>query len=507
MDWSPRETFLAAEGLDEFEYGVETDLPLTVIQKFNPGLDDSDSGIERFDSSPKETPPENRSSEQVYEDFWKRFMDSPLFKYKPDGAKSRLPSGLCIFFCPRANDVFPTIPSELSDLPITREQWQEIVTKFCLYNLLVKAIRQKLTSITIASYHLSAEDPYGETSDTLQMCTVNTSVPSGQNFALSATHFKDANLTLAVILGATPQQVDKIENLLGNAEEAIGHPLLMLGLSAELMSDLLTNPVEDMRDGCIQMIRKSRDMLFVTGRKGTEYAMQVEAIRSDSLWLEEAVKSTKDNLRKALETYCRSHEENDNGHDPGEGGSTKNGSTKRGNATNGGDENSDHEHIRSYVEQKIKMRFQDIFLQLDALIAVTRISVQDMSSMSTTTGTLIAFLAMLYLPMTSVATIFAMPIFNFQNDWKDWRYQPVPAADPSADPAPQDGSTEAHAPVFSGYFWIYLAFSIGLTFVTIEGWWRVAGAGTDISHNPSGNGSQLPHWILYPVWHLIQPHL
>lgn len=137
------------------------------------------------------------------------------------------------------------------------------------------------------------------------------------------------------------------------------------------------------------------------------------------------------------------------------------------------------------------------------------------------TGSLIAFFAMLYLPMTSVAvrlwrltrkrrnlwvrflthpalviqTIFAMPIFNFQNDWRDWRYQQVPAAGPSTDRPSESDSTEVQAPVFSGYFWIYLIVSISLTFVTIEGWWRFSGAKSE---------SRLRHWAFYPMWLLVE---
>lgn len=242
-------------------------------------------------------------------------------------------------------------------------------------NFLVKAIRQKLTSITVTSHKLSPKEPYGETSDTLQMYTVHTSVPSGPNFALSATHFKNANLTLAVVLGATPQQVCKVEDLLSHAQEAIGHPLLMLGLSAELMLDLLTDSVEDMRDICIRMIRKSRGTLWVSV---TEDA---EAIRSQALWLDEAVKTTKQNLKKALEAYHQGREENGNGHDSGVAVCTESDSTKPGSAISGGDEDSYWERNKSYTEQKIKMRFQDIFAQLDALTTVTRITGQDMSSL------------------------------------------------------------------------------------------------------------------------------
>lgn len=279
-------------------------------------------------------------------------------------------------FCPRANSVFDDIPSDLSDLCLPRDEWENIAKRFCLNNLLVKAIRQKITSISVEPHHLTKNDQYGETGDNLLMCTVTTSSPGssgGGEFAISSTHFKKAGLTVAAVLGATPEQVSQVQALLEIADEAIGHPLLMLGLAAELMLGRLVNPVEQMRDQCIRNVRLSREMLFVTDRKGTNYAMDVESIRSESLWLDEAVKTTKHNLEKALAVYNRVNGTIDD--DDGESDSA----TKPESGEDGFEEN-----LKRYVEHKMKVRFQDIFAQLDGLIAVTRISVQDMCSMSTT---------------------------------------------------------------------------------------------------------------------------
>lgn len=253
--------------------------------------------------------------------------------------------------------------------------------KFCINNLLVKAIRQKITSISVETHHLSRGDQYCGTGDTLLMCTVTASSPGssgGDSFAISSTHFKAANLTVAVVLGATPGQLNRVGKLIANAQEAIGHPLLMLGLVAELMLDILVNPVEKMRDQCIQNIRISREMLSDTTRQSTNYAMDVESIRFESLWLDEAVKTTKHNLDKALVVCNRADGIVDDDHgDIVDSGTKPNAGTYNFEAT-----------LRRYVEHKMKVRYQDIFAQLDALIAVTRISVQDMSSMSTTVCTL-----------------------------------------------------------------------------------------------------------------------
>jgi hypothetical protein len=59
-----------------------------------------------------------------------------------------------------------------------------------------------------------------------------------------------------------------------------------------------------------------------------------------------------------------------------------------------------------------------------------------------------------------------MPVFQFANDWRNWRYQPVRAANSST---PDSGTS---LPVFSGYFWIYLGISAALMLFTVEAWWR-----------------------------------
>lgn len=293
------------------------------------------------------------------------------------GVSMGLTANFLLSFCPPANPVFDDIPSELSDICIPREEWEDIATRFCLNNLLVKAIRQKITSVSVEHHHLVKGDIYHETGDTLLMCTVTMFSPGSSgshDFAISSTHFKKANLTLAVVLGATPGQVDKVTALLANADEAIGHPLLMLGLAAELMLDNLVDPVEYMRDECIRNIRRSREMLFVTDRSGTNFAMEVESIRSESQWLDEAVKTTKENLVKGLAVYE---------HVNGSLDDSEKGMSDNSNKPESGDVEFETKLLR-YVNHKMNTRFQDIVAHLDVLIAVTRISVQDMCSMSTT---------------------------------------------------------------------------------------------------------------------------
>jgi len=155
--------------------------------------------------------------------------------------------------------------------------------------------------------------------------------------------------------------------------------------------------------------------------------------------------------------------------------------------------------------------------------AVATVKIAHDSSRAAKTGTLIAFLAMLYLPMTTVAvsasilppfrapplnhsvlsqTIVSMPIFNYENDWRDWRYRPAPQPDSSSGNG-TNSSVVADPPVFSGYFWIYLTVSICLSFATIEVWWRMVRNTDYMSGGLEQRKKKLTHWTLYPVWPLL----
>jgi hypothetical protein len=98
-----------------------------------------------------------------------------------------------------------------------------------------------------------------------------------------------------------------------------------------------------------------------------------------------------------------------------------------------------------------------------------------------------------------------MPIFNFENDWRDWRYWPAPQPVSS----PGNGTeisavTDGPPPVFSGYFWIYFAVSFALSFATIEVWWRVVRSSNRKVDKEEKPKDKPPHWTLYPVWPLVR---
>jgi len=265
---------------------------------------------------------------------------------------------------------------------MTETLWRDIAKRFCIPSALLKAVGRKTTSIMVDFHKLQGRDPYAETGDTLSLCTINTSTSTQEGFAISAAHFKDANLTLAVVLGATRGQVDRAETLLSNANEAIGHPLLLLGLSAELMLELLTESIETMRDSCITLTLAFREALYGKSLEG-DGTTKVDELRYTALRLHEEAKTFKESLQKALEFLCPEYKDvTVNDIDiytvaaPTSGSSLSSGNSSTGTTS--------HEKHQHFVTTKISMRFQNIVSELNYLIALTRLSGDEISSMSST---------------------------------------------------------------------------------------------------------------------------
>jgi hypothetical protein len=68
-----------------------------------------------------------------------------------------------------------------------------------------------------------------------------------------------------------------------------------------------------------------------------------------------------------------------------------------------------------------------------------------------------------------------MPVFDFENDWRDIRFRET--GDGAEAPGKDQEGTRNPKPVLSFYFWIYLIISVGLTAVTVFGWWRYTRTG------------------------------
>ena len=194
-------------------------------------------------------------------------------------------------------------------------------------------------------------------------------------FAISAVHFENAKLTLAVVLGATEQQVSMIQVLLTEASEAIGEPLLILGLSSELALDLLTQSVKDSRESCICRARILGQAIKNLGHDSTvnmnfaaEFPMGLRASASENARLSEELKAYKEGLVQALDFYAT--DEDDEIDKAGRGIVATTPHRRRRTM-----------HEESTTRQKMRDRFGRILWKLDKLIRLSRHSVEELSQM------------------------------------------------------------------------------------------------------------------------------
>jgi hypothetical protein len=302
--------------------------------------------------------------------------------------------GVCILFIPRTKDIsFPgkdPIAADLTDLPITKARWEKISKAFWLLpSHIVKAITRKVTSLTSISHSfISPEDAVPD--DKLWMHIAMTSALGPNNFAIASTHVERVHLTLAIMIGCSREQIKRVGELVRGSEDAIRHPLLMLGICAELQLDRLKELVLDTVTMGLETTRRleaTRD--DTTGPTAHQHRgeitwdliNQVRTRRDKSKRAEEEVKATKRQLSKALPPALGSligrsenNDDNDNKDD-----SRKNGKARsNSNATNisGSDPKLDpYDEVTNMFTE----RFADIFAQFEGLIAECRISVEEMS--------------------------------------------------------------------------------------------------------------------------------
>jgi hypothetical protein len=121
-----------------------------------------------------------------------------------------------------------------------------------------------------------------------------------QAFAMAATHIESINLTLAVMVGCSDDQIKTVKNLVSGWSDAISHPLLMLGICAELELNRLEDKVavHTMAYGVLKSKIEDESTTRSRDRFSWELIKQVRLIREDSKPVEE-VDATKSQLEKA----------------------------------------------------------------------------------------------------------------------------------------------------------------------------------------------------------------
>ncbi|TGJ87103.1 hypothetical protein E0Z10_g1707 [Xylaria hypoxylon] len=406
-----------------------------------------------------------------------------------------------------------TTPGEYTDLPLISDaNWDKVATAFRLPGHYDKVVERKVTSVVSIPRTYSFN---GNFKEKLWMHVAMTrrrySPREYPAFALAATHFQTQNITFAIMVGCSEQQIGKVESLVQGWGDAVGHPLLMLGICAELHLDRLeslTIQQDSIYRNLLNSVQAnatsdSNDKfsweLIKEVRNAREESKRVEAeVNTTRLQLSNAVSSSISKLLAQYEAqYDTSRRQNNN--TSGRMSADMKGKSTAHYLSSSLSDISDTDSMVAKLQREWELktetthlfeeRFNDILSRLDGLSAQCRISVEgisfttdiirselareeaqigrreaSISAKNTKIGVAISFIALTYLPLTAVASIMGMPIFQWTNDWRDWRYNPVGRGN-----SPTTGTNpEIQLPVVSGYIAVYFPIAIGLMVITLS---------------------------------------
>ncbi|KAK3320370.1 hypothetical protein B0T19DRAFT_488480 [Cercophora scortea] len=383
-------------------------------------------------------------------------------------------------------------------LPFSLPIWARITKTFHFHNVIYNAlIRNKCYSTYLTIQKC------GET----QALDMYTAVASSDlkwfgTIGISSTYFRDLKLTAAAIYGCDEGQMERVEALLRASPEVRSHPLLMVGVFAELQRDRL----EEMVDGVIAE-SDAIVMSLPVDSKSTERAgkkkefsrnlnRRLRQCRVDIKEVEEELKSTKAQLRKMIQeieniTATKTK--------PGDDYSASGHSTGSKNEAMSGAEKEERSEASSWKGKQVAVAVDDTKPsgESQAYEPLPEDSHEHeeqgavLNTAQAKASRVIAFVAMLYLPMTTVATIFAMPVFNFQSHWLDDHFNFCFSSNSSS-------ATNVPNLVLSAYFYWYLVTSLVLTGFTLICWYyytRDIGRDNDDTNSDdnhaAGNGSFL----------------
>ncbi|WQF78785.1 hypothetical protein CDEST_03799 [Colletotrichum destructivum] len=339
----------------------------------------------------------------------------------------------------------------LSKLPFSRPSWLQIMEKFHIHDSVARLINRN----TAAEFSRSQMSPSNlEGLAIVYNCRSSASWPG--DIALSVTWFPERWKWYAVFYGCDNATAKNIEHRLNNCEDATCHPLILLGMFAELERRRQISLVDK---GSLDFLSAVSSLNSTNHQlDDSEYASPVASSagsHDNSLaidpWLKlshlkNGIQNWKDQLLKMVthadelnESYLKS--------DPN---STVTVNEFRSQMRRIGGRIKDRleDIIRDCDEQmrKCQTNLDGIILadqmahtQANMIIASrTKVDSSQMKS--------IALLTMIFLPATFVATLFSMTFFNWQ-------------------PNSKDGEV-----VVSPRIWIYAVIAGGLTMITLITW-------------------------------------
>ncbi|KAH8805504.1 hypothetical protein F5884DRAFT_679762 [Xylogone sp. PMI_703] len=378
--------------------------------------------------------------------------------------------------CSRDRPIFEGVRANISDLPFERRTFTKIIQKFNVHPAITRTIGREIAYFSIQHHGgYEAKDAKISKSSVARLlgrayspiaCTARTSSVLPDDIAISSTFFPGSCLNLALIYGCNEKQKQQIMHRIEAFNLAYNHPILLPGLLAELERIRLFDQVDSLLDNFTFRAWAERELDLDTNKAKLTSFLK---LCFDSRELIDQMQSVKKQLAKMITEITKFGESLFQ--------QPMNNSTvlefERLKLA-GNQISSRLDEILSEFDDKIdncNMIIDNMSLTMQTIwnhfarednkvnLRLARSNTELSHEMKYDSSQMrsIALLTMVFLPLSTVASIFSTTLFNWN--------------------AP-DGQS-----VVSAYIWIFVVISVGLTSITVGTWYLVTHRSKQSSHS------------------------
>ncbi|KAI8725630.1 hypothetical protein NCS52_00134600 [Fusarium sp. LHS14.1] len=309
------------------------------------------------------------------------------------------------------------------------------------------------------------------------------------NLAFTSTYFHSHRTSFGIILGCTEEDIKNATTLLRECRRSHNHQLRLPAVFFELQQQRLAGIRKEHTTKALQLQANFEDVRdYKNGQKPFEFGYRPWSITdctkaltelcTDSNVMAEEIKIALRQLNK-LKRHAKGLAERER--EPKE---TPDAKTKKLTWDN------THCFIDLFDEISDDLELVSGAVAVNAQTATTTADemIRSISKQDTRWSMGFAGVSMAYLPITALAKIFALPVFDFKANWRGTDNQPAnwsesSGGDTAASASP---SSPPPLPVTSIYFTYWISTSIALTWFTIEVWWILS--------------SETEHWRWDRIW-------
>ncbi|KAI1115129.1 hypothetical protein F5Y14DRAFT_450489 [Nemania sp. NC0429] len=351
----------------------------------------------------------------------------------PNGNIPPTTKGFTVLLCPASetdstNASYPwsNAPSTLRTVPLSKHILGTIAKRFNISATVFQIIAETYTHMSTPDFE--ANETASNTCSALFHSGVS-NYPG--NIALVYTHSPKHESSCGIFLGCSEKDMDAVYDMLDRCGPTCTDPLLLPIVFAELQTSHLRELQEAFMDHAHNIFTEFE--ILLRSQKHSyrlDLIRKLDTVRADVITFEDDIAIANRHLKSLI----------------------------------------DCSHYAS--DKRFRKRFEQISREYDDLLGACRPILQTavisadtyqagISRHLANTSMVLAFVAMIYLPISTVATIFAIPIIDFKADWRDIHGNPVHSS---------LNSSGAQPVVVSYYLTHYLGISFALLFLTLEGW-------------------------------------